>query len=226
MPLLAIEPVSLDKNTHKVLGAINDLGAMIFVSVNAVRHGLPLLRSLLSGRCSVVGVGEATNAALREAGITPITVPESVEASSEGLLQLPQLAEREVVGRDAIIVRGEGGRELLAQTLRQRGARVHYIQVYRRVPNRPELATVLSAGNVGKPDVCVVTSVESLEHLARLSDTQGQSWLRTVPLVTLSARIAERAAALDFNGDCETAEAASDKGLLSAIVRLVRSGRR
>lgn len=146
---------------------------ILFVSSNAVRCFFAAAPSLSPfSRC--LAVGPATASALREAGVTGLA-PES-GFDSETLLALPLL--QQVQGLPILLCRGEGGRPLLATTLRQRGARLHELVLYRRQcrndfvwPCEP-LAAVL------------VTSVDSWRCLADRVPTSCR-------VIAGSARIAE-----------------------------------
>jgi uroporphyrinogen-III synthase len=170
----------------------------------------------------VIGVGNATAADLCVGGAHPLTVPTELQGSSEGLLQLPQLAEQAVRGRAVVIVRGQGGRELLGETLRKRGADVQYLEVYRRVPTHADIGAAMTAAGVSQPDVIVVTSIQSTEELIRLIEEQRKVEWRSLPVAALSARIAARAEALGFTGGVAVAPEMSDAGLLAAIQQLAR----
>ena len=99
-------------------------------------------------RLQVATVGGASVRALERFGITGVVAPQG-RYDSESLLDLPALAA--VNGRRVVIFRGEGGRELLGETLRARGAVVEYAECYRRV--RPELDRgAPAAGLVGQGD--------------------------------------------------------------------------
>lgn len=100
---------------------------VIFVSVAAVEyaHSLKAIHQWQFDR--VIAVGKATQQALAQYAICA-ACPEL--HTSEGLLSLPELAN--VNNRNVIIVRGDGGRELIAQTLNDRGARVNYLEVYQK----------------------------------------------------------------------------------------------
>lgn len=221
LPLMTIEPV-----VNPVLPEVERerICAVIFVSVNAVRLGLRVVRPLLPAGGAVIGVGPATVAALRTAGQMPMAMPD-IEANSEGWLTTSALAAAAVAGRVVVIVRGRGGRDLLTQTLRERGAEVEHVEVYRRVPNPIAVGATLMASDVARPDVVVLTSVEAAEHLAHLLDAQGLNGLLAVPVAALSARIAQRARELGYSGRVDIAEEASDAGLLRAIERLVAARR-
>lgn len=217
LPLMTIEPV-----VNPALPNVERerVCAVIFVSVNAVRLGLRIVRPLLPAGGAIIGVGPATVAALRTAGQMPVAMPD-IDASSEGWLTTPALAAAAVAGRVAVIVRGRGGRDLLTQTLRERGAQVEHVEVYQRVPNPIAVGATLTASDVERPDVVVLTSAEAAEHLAHLLVAQGLDGLLAVPVAALSARIAQRARELGYSGRVEIAAEASDAGLLRAIERLV-----
>src|SRR5690606_23076345 len=99
----------------------------IFASIAAVEHGLPRVRSRI-GETRIAAIGAATANALRTAGVRVDAVPDREE--SEGLLELP--AFHDMTGATVWIVRGRGGRGLLAETLRARGADVAFVEVYER----------------------------------------------------------------------------------------------
>ena len=88
-------------------------------------HGLAILDTarVPETRAAFAAVGESTAAALSQAGAAAVLWPVD-GASSEALLALPELDETAVVGATILIVRGEGGRQLLGDTLSKRGARV------------------------------------------------------------------------------------------------------
>lgn len=153
----------------------------VFVSPSAVRKAFALHPAPWPAR--IAAVGEGTRRALQGRGLAGVIAPEG-RADSEALLGLPEL--RALSGRAALIVRGVGGRELLAEALAARGARVEIAECYRRV--RPDTPPPR-----GELDAACANSVEALESLAaRL----GADRLRAMPLVVPHERVAERARAL------------------------------
>ena len=127
MPLMTVQPIA-----DSELAPIPDLiegTVCIFISANAVHFGLPHIASALAERENTVliAVGQRTQGALQEAGYAAMTTH---QADTEGLLALPALAAGAL--EQAVVVKGEGGRELLASELRARGVVVREWCGYRR----------------------------------------------------------------------------------------------
>ena len=98
----------------------------------------------------------------------------------------------DVRGKRVRIVRGNGGRETLADTLRERGAIVDYLEVYaRRLPaySAGELDTLEKRWQSGGIDAVVVMSVQSLRNLERLQPLACRESLAGTVLVTPAARV-------------------------------------
>lgn len=173
--------------------ALADLAAidlLVFVSANAVRYAFPLMPDNIPLNLQVAAVGKATAKALDEVGLEPTVVPET-SMDSEGLLAMPQL--QQVSGQRIVIVRGNGGRELLRETLQQRGASVGYVEVYRRrIPERNPANLI---GNWEQMvEAVTATSAQILDNLFTLLGDEGAPLLQKTPLVVVSKRIAEQAA--------------------------------
>ncbi len=188
---------------------------LIFVSRNAVEQALPLLPATrLPSGPELAAVGAATAKALAEAGRPPDLVP-SAGYDSESLLALPRLADMR--GRRVLIVRGEGGRPLLGDTLAARGAEIAYAEVYRRTLPRADTASLLTRWD---RDVQLVTATsgEVLDNLCALLGEEGRGLLLATPLAVVSGRTASAAKALGFLR-VEIAERATDEDLLAALCR-------
>ena len=96
-------------------------------------------------------------------------------------------------GSAALVVRGESGRDWLAEALRQQGAQVHFVEAYRRtVPVPDAAARAVLAQALDRPDgFCwLFSSSEAVGHLPRLAP--GADWARARALAT-HPRIAEAA---------------------------------
>lgn len=185
---------------------------LIFISPNAVRYACALLAGERLRAVRFGAVGHATAEAMREAGY-PIDLIPVGRYDSEGLLVLPELQQME--GRQVLIVRGEGGRTLLADSLRARGAKVGYAEVYRRVRPDTDVAPLLARWP-GSIDLVTATSAEVLENLQAMLGEAGWPLLRQTPLVVISERMRERATQLGFEKILQAA-GADDASLLAAI---------
>lgn len=195
---------------------LDQVDLLIFVSANAVRYAFPLLPDQIPLDLRIAAVGKATARALEEVGLDPTLVPES-SFDSEGLLALPAL--QKVKGWRVLIVRGNGGREHLREALEARGARVEYVEVYRRrLPRRNPANLITNWDRL--VDVVTVTSVQSLDNLFTLLGEAGVERLRQTPLVVASQRIATRAA----EQGCEqilVSPSALDRDMLATLCGLV-----
>ena len=113
---------------------------------------------------------------------------------SEHLLAEPALTD--VAGKVVRIIRGNQGRELLADTLRRRGATVEYLSVYDRVVpsyTPEELSAVEANFHSGRINAVVVMSVETLLNLIDILPASCHDELARTPLVTPAPRVIKEA---------------------------------
>jgi uroporphyrinogen-III synthase len=192
---------------------------LIFTSANAVRHGLSLVTRSAATR--IAAIGKATAAALAEVDIRVDAMPQG-NASSETLLAHPAFAN--VQTQSVLIVKGEGGRELLYDELTLRGARVATLEVYRRAQPKVDAALVAQVEQRWRADVdsagisiVTLTSIETLTNLFALLTQTGRELLKTTPFVTPSQRIADAAREKSLQGQCVLSRGADDDALIGAI---------
>lgn len=182
-PVIAIKPYA-QKAIDDVVEQLRDPDIVIFVSVNAVEYGLAQ-----AGSADIAAIGPATAAAI-EAGGRKNHIRSAAGFNSEHLLGEPEL--QNVSGKVVRIIRGTSGRELLAETLRARGAIVEYLSVYeRQLPDytTAELDKLEQQWRAGDVSVITVMSVESLQNLVRLLPEWCVSRLVDTPLVTPATRV-------------------------------------
>jgi len=188
---------------------------LVFISANAVNFALKANGGKIQRFKSVryAAVGQATARAMAAADIPADLVPEQ-GYNSEALLATPQM--QQVNGQAFLIVRGEGGREELANTLRSRGATVSYLEVYKR--KRPDIDSgpvrKLLAQN--RLDVVTVTSAEALQNLLIMIGENDHDLLLATPLVVVSDRIRSVAADLGFKRITVT-DSPADSAILEAV---------
>ncbi|MBB6155077.1 uroporphyrinogen-III synthase [Pseudomonas sp. JAI115] len=216
LPLLDIVPLPVSDKIRQALARLSGCSAVIVVSKPAARIALDLLDAYGPESLSMpwFSVGAATAQILRDHGLD-VHCPADGD-DSEALLQLSRLREAVTEpGAQVLILRGEGGRELLAERLRALGASVEYLELYRRdLPAYPpqELPRRIAAERLNG---LVVSSGQGFEHLRQMA---GDAWpsIAQLPLFVPSPRVAElaRAAGARTVVDCRGASAAA---LLTAL---------
>jgi len=189
-PLLAIEPL---QNTVRVEQFINgDFDIAIAVSGNAVACTHALLQQAWP-TLTYFAVGSSTQTALKQHVKGTVYVPDD-HFDSEGLLALDAL--QDVDGKRILILRGQGGRDLLDKTLIQRGASVEFLESYRRVALPIEAHQLHNNCQQADINGVIISSIEILNQLFTLVTNQHQHWLNTLTLYVPSERVAKHAAQL------------------------------
>jgi uroporphyrinogen-III synthase len=208
-PAVEIAPLTADTASG------HDL--IVFVSVNAVAHGVHLIQKGPTTR--IAAIGKATAAALKETSLPADIVPEA-GFNSEALLAHPDLTLAD--GAKVLIVRGSGGRELLQESFAARGLIVETREVYQRI--RPSIDNATRDAletrwqNEGI-DVVTATSVETLHNLLDMLTERGRALLLATTLLVASRRIAEAARVAGWNGTLLVANGADDASMIGALAR-------
>ncbi|MDH5544828.1 MAG: uroporphyrinogen-III synthase [Gammaproteobacteria bacterium] len=190
----------------------------IFISPNAAEKALNLVRKTRQWpkTLSVAAVGKGSARTLKNLGILPDIFP-STKFNSEALLEMPQM--QDVAGKKIVIFRGEGGRELLAETLKSRGAEVIYAECYKRGKPKGDVSALMRAWARGGIDIITVTSNEGLSNLYDMVGQLGRHWLQKTPLVVVSERAEVLAKELGFKSDIIIAPQASDDAIVESIIK-------
>lgn len=194
LPLLVIEPLEETPEQRSLILDLDRYHAVIVVSKPAARLVLERVDRFwpqppLGPRW--FSVGPATGQILAEYGLDVAWPAEADD--SEALLALPALsAALQVPSPRVLLVKGEGGREVLADTLCARGVQVDALPLYRR--RAPELPAGVLAQRVQSERLNGLV-VSSGQGLKSLRDLAGDDWSRLsrLPLFVPSVRVAEMA---------------------------------
>lgn len=220
VPALAIAPLDEQQHADQLQHArqcildLDHYDALIFISVNAVEYGVAMIENYwpqLPVRQTYWAIGRATARALARHGIHAAASDSAM--NSEALLARPEL--QSLAHQKIAIVRGLGGRETLADTLRTRGARVDYIECYQRQAPSASGGEQCALIDGFKPDCSVVNSGETLLNLSHWLPTDHR--LFHCPIITPSERVTALARKLGYARPV-TAENAGLDATVEAIV--------
>lgn len=177
------------------------LAMVMFVSPSAVQRFFDQRPAGLAWPVELLAAapGQGTRDALAQAGVpTPALCSPPVEGGrfdSEALWAVLQ-HRCDWPGRSALVVRGEAGRNWLAEALRQQGAAVHFVEAYRRtapVPTATQQALLAQALAQPAGFCWLFSSSEAVGQLPALAP--GADWSAARALAT-HPRIAAAAQAL------------------------------
>ncbi|MBU6258166.1 MAG: fused uroporphyrinogen-III synthase HemD/membrane protein HemX [Burkholderiales bacterium] len=222
LPLIEIGPPPDTEPLRQAWARLGGYALVMFVSANAV-HGFfaaadeapiwpPALRA--------ASTGPGTTAALRAAGLADAALvePAADAASFDSEALWRRLEGEEWTGRRVLVVRGDGGRDWLADRLRERGATVDFVAAYRRLAPRPDAAgQALLAQALARPReaVWLLSSSEALGHLRNLAPQADWSAARAI---ATHARIAE--AAREFGYGAVELAAPTPGAVAAALARM------
>ena len=235
-PLFDYQPYTNATNIQLTLKKITQ-PIFIFVSVAAVKYAndtWPIKHwfnahntlSNISNKPVIIAVGTATQQALTALNIGNIICP--TLQNSEGVLTLKALSQ--VNENNIIIVRGDDGREHLAQVLTQRGANVNYLEVYQKrwlnfTDNINE--KISEKWQTEKINCIVITSNAALTRIIDLMThhqcdemKNNTYWSETCLWIVASQRIADNAKALGLK-QVINANSANNQAIIATLTTVI-----
>lgn len=240
-PLIDIQPVADAAPLHAALGTLYapvaiGYSLVVFVSPNAIDHAFAALSSAWPAHVAIGVVGPGSVAALARQGvaapgytvISPLASADDARYDSEALFAAigAHFGADGLKDRRVLIVRGDGGREWLADALAERGAAVEKVAAYRRIVPEPSMRDWerihALVGVPGAPHAWLLTSsegVRNLDDLARDHLTLDETTaLKHAPVVAPHPRIAEASRLAGF--DRITVSGAGDERIVQAVTAL------
>lgn len=213
-PVTEILPLEDQSALLALARRLDEFSVAFFVSANAVRHFVSALPvATWPGSLRFATVGPASARALREAGVAEVIFPRE-RFDSEGVLALPAFQADAVAGRKVLILRGDGGRELVADTLFERGAQVEYLQCYQRRCACVDAAPLRAQSPLISG--IVFSASEAIQHFCQILGDAAPEMLASVPVFVPHPRIAvaaERAGARQV-----VLTGAGDEGIVAGII--------
>ncbi len=223
-PLIEITAINHPTAAIEQVKKLANTDIAIFISQNAVTHGMRLIQQCgglpEQVKLATVGLGSAT--LLETLAKRPVDIMPQSAYNSEGLLAQPEL--QNVAGKTITIFRGIGGRNLLAQILRERGAHVEYAEVYQRQCPTINLQQLAQTWQQHPIDAICITSAEGLDNLvANISKKTTPEQLRAAilncRLVIVNQRIESRLQQHGFTQAAIITDNVSDQAIVDAIIK-------
>lgn len=210
-PTLEILPMADQNTLCKSLAALQTNDTVIFASSNAVIQSFSTKPDLNLPNI-VIAMGPATQQSLSDYHIDSL-IPN--QFNSEALLTMSCL--QNLTDKSVAIVAGVGGRELLENQLRTRGANVNKVESYQRTIPNADMNAQIPDWQTQAIDAIIVTSGESLQNLVTMTNDAYKPWLFNQQLLVISDRIANIAAQLGFKKLPLIADNATNKAILSQL---------
>lgn len=195
LPLIRIVPAADAAPVQAAWRRLDRYALLFFVSANAVQHffGARPSDAAWPAATRAAAPGPGTAAALRARGLEPVEpAPDAPAFDSEALWQ--RLRHEDWAGRAVLVVRGEDGRDWLAEQLRAAGATVDFVAAYARRPPQPDAAqrALLDAALAAPAaHLWLFSSSEAVRHLQALAPVPpGARALASHPRIAEAARAA------------------------------------
>lgn len=216
-PTLEICSTKLSSEDKQKIQHVSQYDIIIFISPNAIEHGLDQIQGLtdLPDTIQLATIGQGSAKVLKsKLGKQPDICPKE-NFNSEGLLATTEM--QNVTGKRILIIRGNGGREYLKQTLEQRGAIVDYLNVYQRIKPSVESSELEQYLQNNEIAAIVITSAESLKNLVEMTPQKVIVNLLQVPLLLINKRLIEFASKAGFENELIVATEASDEAIVETL---------
>jgi uroporphyrinogen-III synthase len=202
----------------KATSNLKDYDWAIFISSNAVQNSLPRLSKqikLLPKTLKFAAIGPSTASELNAFGIENVLIPKD-RFDSESLLSLAEM--QNMTNQKVMIFRGVGGREVLAESLKLRGAHVDFAESYQRINPQTNTKILDEQWHNKTLDALVITSSEAMRHLIDLA--KNTAWLKQIKICVNHLRIAEEANNLGLN--ISVAETSGDEAMLKCLIKTLK----
>ena len=221
LPSMEIHAVTVPGVVKQLLAGLTGFDILIFVSRNAVKYACEIFPEIVSKAHDkiVLAIGSGTNEELKTAGFRGVTYTNS-NTGSEALLALDELQQKNILNRKIMIMRGEGGRELLGDNLLARGAEIQYVELYSRAKPQVEPVIISNMWLTEKPEAVVVTSADGLRNLLEMTAGKERSIFLNTRLVVISQRLKSIAESMGFNAAIKVARGYSDNDFVLALREL------
>ncbi|MEM7280143.1 MAG: uroporphyrinogen-III synthase [Pseudomonadota bacterium] len=210
-PVLGIETLP-ESSIRAQFAEVKDIHGLIVVSGFAAQLGLPHLQHREPPN-HVFAVGRSTKSIMDKLGFSNVQTPD--DYTTEGLLGLPELTN--VADQTWMIVKGVGGRSKLARELKQRGAQVTLVDVYKRKAVEQIPDAIVKNLKSGQINLVTVTSGDILSVI--LDQLEAiKSELTKIPMIVPSTRVESMVMDLLPGASVLRAKSATDEDMVSCMI--------
>lgn len=215
-PLITITSLDDYSQFEQIITNIDSYDWILFISSNAVQNGMPrLIKQGIPPHLQFAAIGPSTAQTLKDFGINQVLIPEE-RFDSESLLSLPEL--HNMKDKKVMLVRGIGGRDVIANTLTERGAQVTFAECYQRINPQTNCNTLEQAVVNEQLHMIVITSSEAMRYLLIMA---GESeWIKQVVICVNHARVAEDPIKMGLQ--VKVADAPGDEAMFTLIKSIPR----
>lgn len=214
-PVIEITTIPEQEKTQALAKQLNTYGITIFISRNAAIYGTPLLDpGGWPQNTQIAAIGNGTAQQLQTLGYST-NIVSSTTANSEGLLSEPGM--NSVKGKRILIIRGKGGMEKLAETLRSRGAIVDYFECYQRSRPQGDTAMLSKLWDRNSLHGIILTSAEGLKNLYKMVNKNDLPRLNNTPLYVISSTMVELCSKLGYKLTPVLMPSARDEDVLESV---------
>lgn len=228
-PLIEFSPTQNQSLLKDKIHSLIHSDIIIFVSPRAAEYGMKAILNYGSSPPNVqyFCIGPGTQQVLKKYGIIS-EIPLCSPYESESLLAHPQLQLQQVNKKMITIFRGNGGRNLLYDTLIKRKAKVSVIECYERILPQADLNLKISQWTDTFPNMLVITSRESLTRFFTLLESELvslKSLFLNIPTVVVGKRTANFATELGFK-HCFISPEADDASLIATLTAILAENKK
>jgi uroporphyrinogen III methyltransferase/synthase len=199
LPAIRIEPLAWQVDD------IGSYGWVIFTSVNGVQHFFDRIADVREIRGKICAIGPATRAAVEAMRLKIDLIGEEYVAES----LLKAFEPHDIKGKRVLIARAETARDVLPEGLRQRGAMVDVVPVYRTV--EPETS---APGDLTKADWITFTSSSTVTNTVK---AVGTDVLKKIKIASIGPVTTATVRGLGLEVAVE-AKAYTVEGLIDAVL--------
>ncbi|MBC7786689.1 MAG: uroporphyrinogen-III synthase [Methylophilaceae bacterium] len=215
-PLIEITALNDYTAFNQSIAPLNQCDWAIFISSNAVQNAMPRVVEKFGSigqlpQLRFAAIGPVTATELMSFGVNKVHTPVG-QFDSESLLALPEM--QAVNGQNIMLFRGVGGRELLAEALQKRGAKITFAESYQRINPQSNHLALERLWKNQQLHAIVVTSSEAIRYLLEIAGSAN--WLKNIMICVNHARVAEPALALGLQ--VQVATTAGDAAMINLLI--------